>query len=133
MIEIKTRRAKFIDIDLNFKSHPVTNDLTKKIDGNAISTSLRNLVMTRKFDHPFHPEIYSPVHDSLFEHMTLDSRANIKRSIEYLVTNFEPRVELVKVDTFPYPTENGVDVYIYYRIIGTVETLKTTIKLDRIL
>jgi phage baseplate assembly protein W len=89
--------------------------------------------MARRFDHPFHPEIYSPIQDLLFELLTNDVLANIKRAVEYIVTNFEPRVEIIKVDVVPFAEKTGVDVTIYFKIIGTEETLKTTISLDRIL
>jgi phage baseplate assembly protein W len=133
MIEIKTRRTKFVDIDLNFKPHPITKDVARRIDENAIVTSLRNLIMTEKFDHHFHPEIYSPVRKLLFELLTNETLSNITRSIEYLISNFEPRVELIRVDVVPYANQNGIEIFLYYKIVGTIETLKTTFYLDRVL
>lgn len=133
MIEIKTRRTKFVDIDLLFAAHPISKDIVRKIDENAIVTSLRNLILTEKFDHHFHPEIYSPVRSLLFELLTNETIANIKRSVEYLISNFEPRVELLLVEVVPYPEQKGIELTIFYKIVGTVETIKTTFYLDRIL
>jgi phage baseplate assembly protein W len=132
-VEIKLKRTKFVDIDLNFKAHPITNDISRRVDENAIVTSIRNLILTERFDHPFHPEIYSPIRGLLFELLTPESIATIRRSITYLITNFEPRIEMVKLDVSPYPDQNGIEVNLFFRIIGTIETLKTTFYVDRTL
>lgn len=132
-VEIKLKRTKFVDIDLNLKAHPVTHDISRRVDENAIVTSLKNLILTERFDHPFHPEIYSPIKGLLFELLTNDTVATIKRSISYLITNFEPRVEMIKLDVVPYPNQNGIEVNLFFRIIGTIETLKTTFYVDRTL
>lgn len=133
MVEIKVRRTKFVDIDLGFKKHPISKDIVRRVDENAIITALRNLVMTEKFDHPFHPEIYSPVRGLLFEQLTNETIANIRRTVQYLIVNFEPRVELLTVDVVPYVDQSGIELTIYFQIVGTVETMKTTFYLDRIL
>jgi predicted component of type VI protein secretion system len=133
MIEIKVRKTKFVDVDLTFRKHPITDDIAKKVDESAIVTSLRNLVNTEKFDHPFHPEIYSPVRSLLFENLTPDVVSTIKRTIEYLIQNYEPRVTLVSLSVTPYANDAGIEITIFFRIVGVVETIKTSFTLTRTL
>ena len=60
----------FTDLDLNFFAHPVTKDVTTKIDEQAIKSSVRNLILTSNYEKPFHPEIGSPLKSLLFEPAT---------------------------------------------------------------
>ena len=131
MIEIKVRKTKFVDLDLNFKRHPITDDVSKKVDESAIVGALRNLINTDKFDHPFHPEIYSPVKSLLFENLTPDLMATIQKTIEYLIVNYEPRVSLVSLTVTPYANDAGIEITIFFRIVGAIETIKTSFTLSR--
>ena len=45
----------FKDLDLNFTRNPVTNDVTKIEDVDAVKRSVKNLVQTNFYERPFHP------------------------------------------------------------------------------
>ena len=57
----------FSDIDLTFIANPVTGDLSKKYDENAVKQSIKNLVMTRNYERPFNSSIGSQIYNVLFE------------------------------------------------------------------
>ena len=57
----------YVDLDLNFTRHPVTNDVVKIEDVDAVKRSVRNLVNTQFYERPFHPEMGCGVRDLLFE------------------------------------------------------------------
>jgi phage baseplate assembly protein W len=130
-IPLLVKKTKFVDLDLNFSKHPVSKDISKKVDVNAITTSVRNLVMTRKFDRPFHPEISCQVMDLLFENFTPDLGYIIERTIKYVIENFEPRVAVIDVFVDETPDANKFSVTIIFDIIGTMERVTTTFFLDR--
>ena len=48
---------QYTDLDLSFKVNPFTKDIYLKTDEDAVKTALRNLIQTRNFERPFHPEI----------------------------------------------------------------------------
>ena len=60
----------FKDLDLDFGLNPVTKDVNKLTDAEAIKRSVRNLINTNHFERPFHPEIGGNVRALLFENMT---------------------------------------------------------------
>ena len=63
-----TRNTRqYSDFNLLFSSHPVTGDVTRKNDEEAVKASLRNLISTRHYERPFHPEIGCQIHGLLFE------------------------------------------------------------------
>ena len=46
----------YVDLDLDFTRHPVTNDVVKIEDVDAVKRSVRNLINTNFYERPFHPE-----------------------------------------------------------------------------
>lgn len=109
----------FKDIDLSFQKNPITNDISKKIDTNAIKQSIKNLVLTRLYSSPFHPEIGSQVGSLLFEPYSNTVKISLERIIASCITNFEPRVELKDVIVSNEETKNSISVTIYYTIINS--------------
>ena len=55
------------DLNLIFSPHPNTKDVTKKTDIEVVKQSVKNLILTKHYERPFHPEIGSNVTDILFE------------------------------------------------------------------
>lgn len=123
----------YSDLDFGFYMNPVTDDVAKKLDDNAIKQSLKNLILMKKFDSPFHPEICSQITDSLFENITPVMIAAIKRAITYTVENFEPRVNLTTVDVQADPDHNALYVTLNYQIVasGTQSSYSFTINRTR--
>lgn len=133
MAEIKVKKTKFVDIDLNFSLHPISSDIGKRVDGNAIATSIKNLVMTNMYDRPFHPEISSNVTNLLFQNFNSDTAEVLKRSIRYTIENFEPRAEVVYINIYDDVDSNNLTVELAFNIVGIVETVVTTFNLERTL
>ena len=85
------------DISLYFTKNPVTGDVTEVTDVQDIKRSVRNLVLTNRFDRPFHPEIASGVRELLFENFTPVSIANIKNKIRSILETYEPRANVTGI------------------------------------
>ena len=85
---------KFKDIDLNFTRHPVSNDIGTLEDAIAIKRSVRNLIQTNYYERPFHPELGCGVRQLLFENYTPMTSIFLKRKIEEVLQNYEPRISL---------------------------------------
>lgn len=121
----------FSDLDLNFTAHPVTKDISRRYDENAVKTSLKNLILTSNYERPFHSEIGSPIKRLLFEPATPMLPALVKRAITDVVNNFEPRVELINVDVGLSPDNNALYVTIEFRIVNTERPLTLDLILER--
>jgi phage baseplate assembly protein W len=131
MVELKVTKKKFVDLDFSFTRHPITNDVSKKVNEAAIIAAIKNLIMTRLYDRPFHPELSSQVHDMLFELLTPTTIETLKRTIYYVINNFEPRVEVLLIDVEDVSDFSEVRVTIVFKIIGSVDTIKTQFFLQR--
>ncbi len=121
----------FSDLDLNFSPHPVTGDVTRKLDENSIKQSIKNLIMTKHFERPFHSELGSQVMSLLFEPMTPLTTLMVRRSIIDLISNFEPRVELINVDVIASEENNGLYCEIIFKIVNTERPLTLELVLER--
>ena len=104
------------DLNLNFTTNPVTNDVTTVTDVNAVKRSVRNLLLTNHYDRPFHPEIGSNVTALLFENFGPITANQLTRTIEEMIANFEPRARVESVECFPLPDTNTYDIRIYFYV-----------------
>jgi len=132
-ITIKQTNNKFVDVDLSFMMHPSSNDIAEKLNENAVIASIKNLCATRQYERPFHPELSSQVYDLLFEPLTHVVAATIKRTLTYVINNFEPRVNILMLDVQDSADSNSLQVILHFNIVGTVNTIKTAFLLERTL
>ena len=130
--DLKFQSRKYTDLDLNFRSHPFTKDILLKKGDNSIKQSVKNLVLTRKGEKPFHPEIGSHIYTHLFDSMTVDTVVNIKTTIEDVINTYEPRVILSSVDVTANPDQNLYDVTIVFRLINEPDPITVEFFIERL-
>ena len=116
----------FKDISATFQVNPMNDDLIALRNENAIARSLRNLIFTSPGDKPFQPSIGCRVSEMLFENLDTITAQQIKGEIEYTIKNFEPRVDLQKVEVKPNFENNEFNCLIKYEIIGISEIQELT-------
>ena len=121
----------FTDLDLNFLAHPVTKDVTTKVDEQAIKASVRNLILTSNYEKPFHPEIGSPIKSLLFEQATPLLPVLIQKAIRQTINNFEPRVRLTNVIANLSADTNDVYVTVEFTLINTTSPISVNVVLNR--
>jgi len=121
----------FSDLDFNFTAHPVTKDITRRYDENAIRQSLKNLLLTRNFERPFHSEIGSPIRTLLFDSVGPMFNVMMKRAIVDVINNFEPRIDLIDVLVNDYSDANSVYITIEFKIVNTERPITVEFALER--
>lgn len=108
----------FKDISLSFVPHPVTKDLPILKNERAIIRSIRNLVETIPTERFFNSLIGSDIRSSLFEFVDYGTASIVQNQIKTTITNYEPRVNNVKVSVNPKPDDNAFEVTVIFDIIG---------------
>ena len=121
----------FSDLDLNFTKNPVTKDVTRRFDEDAVKNSIKNLVLTSNYERPFHSEIGSPIRQLLFEPATPMLGAMLRRAIEDLINTFEPRVNLTDVICVVAQDDHTIDVSIEFTILNTTAPITLDLTLQR--
>lgn len=108
----------FKDISMTFQTNPLNNDLIALKNESAISRSIRNIVFTLLGEKFFNQNFGSGVSRALFENIDDISASIINDEIRNSITNYEPRVSLLDVQTSPDYDNNSFDVVIIYNIVG---------------
>tara|TARA_B000000437_G_scaffold52300_1_gene36949 strand:- start:1667 stop:2068 length:402 start_codon:yes stop_codon:yes gene_type:complete len=108
----------FKDISATFQTNPLNDDLIAIKNETAIARSIRNIVFTLPGEKFFDEDFGSDISRSLFENIDSTSALFIREQIRDSITNFEPRVNLIRVDAIPLVDQHTFNVKIIYEIVG---------------
>ena len=145
---LSTHTRGWSDLDLDFTAHPVTKDIVRKTNVEAVKRSVRNLIRTNKYDKKFHPEVDGGVTRHLFGLATAATKHDISEAIATCLRNYEPRVVVDRINVVGNEDEiahvqsdirvtgnidrNGFNVSIFFRIINSPEPIEVSLFLERI-
>ncbi len=113
----------YSDLNLNFNKNPATKDIAKLKDVEAVKRSVRNLILTNRFERPFHPEIGSDIRALLFENMTPTIQTLLTDRIKDVLDTYEPRAVLNDVIVSGDMDKNqyGVTIKFYVREVPGIQ------------
>ena len=131
MATINRNVRQFSDINLLFTAHPATADVTKVTNENAIRAAVRNLILTKNYERPFHPEIGCQITSLLFENFTPVTKATMERTIQDVLEKFEPRARLTELIVSEKPDENAIDVTVQFAVNNIERPVTVTTTLTR--
>ena len=129
---MSTNSRRWSDLDLDFNAHPVTKDISTKTDVESVKRSIRNLILTNKYERPFQPQIDGGVTRHLFELATPLTYSDIESTIKNTVSNFEPRAEVISVDVSGDLDKNGFNVIINFKVLNTADPVTIELFLERL-
>lgn len=122
----------FSDFKTNFTPHPVTGDLVRITNLEAIKSSVKSLILTKHLERPFKPLVGSNVTHYLFENFTDVTEDNIRSAIIETIENYEPRAELLDVQVNSVPDNNRFVVTIVFRGVNNTKPTQLTVFLEQI-
>jgi len=106
----------YSDLDLTFNRIPVTKDVARRYDDQAIIASVRNLLLTNFYERPFQPNLGSNVDKLLFEPVNDLTAGLIANEITNVINNFEPRVSIETINVTPNLAENSFIVKLQFYV-----------------
>jgi phage baseplate assembly protein W len=116
--------------DLN--PHPVSGDIVKYVNENAVIRSIRNLLLTNKFDRLYQPTIGTDIKKMLFEPISGSTAQNISVFVQQTINTFEPRAKIIKIDIVPDGDNHRYVINLIIMVINKQEPISFNITLDRI-
>ena len=128
----KKSTRTYVDLDLDFTRHPVNNDVVKITDVEAVKRSVKNLINTQFYERPFHPELGCGVRDMLFENYTPMTGIFMRRKIEEVLSNYEPRASLSSIQVNEQMDRNAIDVVVNFYVLNLPNPVSVTTTLQRI-
>lgn len=121
----------YADLDIFFRKHPITGDIVRKTDTDAIKRSVRNIVLTNKFERPFKPNFGGSIRNKLFELNTDRQLNRMRRNLAKEIEQLEPRVNNVNVVFGELEDSNNLDVTIFYNITNGAPQQEVEITVSR--
>jgi len=122
----------FSDLDLNFTIHPIKKDINRHINETAVVNSIKNLILTNHYEKPFQPDIGSNVRRILFENMDTITATTLQNEIAQTIKNYEPRVNISKLEVAPDFENNGFKVYMEFFVVNVTNPIIINFFLERI-
>ena len=131
MATINRKVRDFSDINLLFTSHPATADVTKVTNENAVKAAVRNLILTKNYERPFHPEIGCQITSLLFENFNPITVNTMKRTIQDVIEKFKPRVRITQIVIIDKSDVNSIDETVQFAVNNTERPITVTTTLTR--
>lgn len=128
---VTTRTRDYSDIDLTFAARP-SGDVYKKIDAAAVKQSVKNILLTNRFERPFNPFFGSDLQQMLFELAVADNAEFIKDDVTTAINRYEPRAQLLEVESNVSPDQNTVYVRVVFQVVNTEEQVTITTSFTRV-
>ena len=129
--EKNIRPVIYRDFFTDFSMHAATGELNVKTNEEAVKQSIRNLLLTDRYERPFQPFIGSNLKGMLFEHYTPQTQIVIKDSVTEVIANHEPRANLIDVIVIPEQGGTAVTVTIVFSVINNPAPVHLSIILER--
>ena len=123
---------RYTDLNLMFAPHPYSKDILTRKNVDAIKSSIQNLILTKNYERPFHPEIGSQVNALIFENLVPATIIAIQRSITNVVQQFEPRATVLDVQIVDNSDSNAVDIEVTFTINNVALPVTVTTTISRV-
>ena len=121
----------YSDIDFTLAKRPVLNDIALSYDNQAVIRSIRNILLTKKYEKHWNPNFGSNIDTLLFENVSFMAAGALEKEIAAAIRNFEPRVNLKNVVVKPYTDRNAYDVTLTFFIANATQPTTITVFLER--
>jgi phage baseplate assembly protein W len=132
MIE-KLKIAKiYKDLDLSFTAHPVTGDVAKKLDVNAVKQSLRILMLSNFYERPFAAEKAGNIRGFLFENFSDTTSRALEFSLRNLIDTYEKRAKIEDIRVTASPNTNLLNISINFYVVGIPDTQTLSFNIERL-
>jgi len=125
------RKPYYSDFYSNFNVHPQNKRLAKYTNEEAVKRSIRNLILTEKYDRMFQPEIGSRINSLLFENMSDIISEQIKKTIDETIRIYEPRARVIDIVVQANESRHSYDIYIYFEVINSANPITLNLTLYR--
>jgi phage baseplate assembly protein W len=127
-----TQSRSYIDFNTAFLQHPVSNDLGRVYDAEAVRQSIRRLILTNKYERRLNPQIGSNVQKILFEPMDGTTTSVLQNYIKETIQNYEPRAILQQVTVTPNYSQQSYSVTIIFSTVFTQNAVTLSFFLYRV-
>lgn len=129
---LQPKRTLYSDITRNLDIHPITGDLVRLTNENAVRESIKNLLMIDRGELLFQPDVGSDIRKLLFENVTPDVFKVIEDLVETTIQNHEPRCSVIKVEVRGDVDSHSIQITVIFNVVNSQKPISVDVFLDRI-
>jgi|TARA_B110000977_G_scaffold197516_1_gene280221 phage baseplate assembly protein W len=127
-----SRSKQYSDLDLSLIPHPNKKDIMPLTDIDAVRNSVKNLILTSRYERPFQPNLGSGISSLLFENSGPDTLFLLKSYIRNVISNYEPRVNDIKVIVEDDSDNNAYYITVSFNVISVDTAANVELYLERV-
>lgn len=129
----KTKKKEiYSDVDLGFFAHPITGNVSRKVNRDSIRQSVKSLILTDYYDRPFKPNIGCGIRYYLFELFTPAVKQQMESAIRETIANHEPRADIVSVLVEEKQDMHALVVSVAFMILNDPNPVVLDVILERV-
>jgi phage baseplate assembly protein W len=122
----------YSDFTHTFLPHPNTGQITRRTNVEAVRSSIRNLVLTNKYERLRNPTFGGNVRRFLFEPFIAGTAPEIELNIKSLIETYEPRAKVISVKAIPQEDQNAMIVNIQFYVTISEQEQEMNLTLYRV-
>ena len=128
--DVKSQLYSDFLTDLN--RHPVSGDVVRFVNENAVVRSIKNLINTNKGERPYQPDIGCNVRQMLFELMGPGTEEEVISLIRETITKHEPRAKIVNLQISGDENNNKYVITLTVLILNQQDPVTFSVSLTRV-
>jgi len=120
----------YSDFDLSFNKN-IYKDVAKKLNANAITQAVKNIILTRKGEKLFNQEFGTQIGSSLFQNIDNFIANFYETDLEMALKRYDPRITKINVNVEDSGS-NALYITITYYTKFSIEPIVVEILLEKV-
>jgi phage baseplate assembly protein W len=120
---VRERLYSDIDLSLEARIEPTytdgDGDILVKTDAASVKQSIKNLLLTNRYEKPYRPQFGGDLGGLLFELMDGNTGDIMVSRIKSAIQRYEPRAKILDLKIVATPDYNSVSVVLEFRIVNS--------------
>jgi phage baseplate assembly protein W len=129
---VKKKSEIYSDFFADLTPHPDTGEIVRAVNETAVSRSIRNIILTNRYDRVMNPTLGSGIQSLLFEPMNSATTDAIRSAIITAINNHEPRARVERVIVEENEQFQYYRVTVIFFIINNETPFTTNVTLQRV-
>lgn len=122
----------YSDFLSSFSVNPITHNLARVTNEDAVKQALRMLLLTNKGERLYDVNYGSKIRSMLFDLFGPDTTDNLKTAIQQAVAYADPRVNILEVSILDNTDQNNVVILIWFTTVNITQPIRLDLLVKRI-
>jgi len=122
----------YSDFDNLFITNPITKQLNKKTNRDAVKQAVKNLILTDYYERPFNSNLGCNIRGFLFEPFTSHLQEQMKQAIINVIENYEPRANIIDILVEDRIDLNSIAITIAFEVVNDPDAVVLDVILERV-